>query len=442
MELLAAFTNTAQVLDIAFVDNEVVVQTTGGVERYSPEGRYLSLDPTTPLRGQPSAPFEGGRLEGGLDGQLRFVAGEQVVSWDLGCPIVDITDSGRVACLFTAYEFTWRPEEVVLPATAASSEGWGLANGAVLDDQGLVGRVPGRVTALEKVGDAWFVGTADGLYLLDGDTTRLTPEGQICGNFVTGAVEYQGQVVVSTFDRGACRFDGQRWHPIEGLPTTLLNDVAVYEGALWFATGEGLVRTDLSSVQVIPSEGAPRGRPGTHHRAVNDVAVGERFWTVDLLGPVSVTDEGHWRRHRYNVFGTSHQSLAVCGEVAVSATEDAGLAIYDGRSWRQHDAQGSLPDDWVMAVECLDADTVWAGLYDDGLWSWDGRRWTQVPVADPWVLSLAHDGDQLWVGTMGGLYRPGEELPIWTPDPRVHQLSVEGERLYVGTEGGLAVYRL
>ncbi len=439
MELLAVFTNTAQVLAIDFDGVEVVVQTTGGTERYSPDGEWLGVDPTA-REHRVSAPFEGGELVGGLDGELTFLIGDQEVSWELGCPILDISEEGRVACLFTAYEFTWHPEEVVVPATAAGPGAWGLANGSILDDEGVVGRVPGRVTALERVGQAWFVGTADGLYRLDQDLVRLTPEGQICGNFITGTATYRDELIVSTFDRGACRFDGQRWHRID-LPTELVNDVAVHDDSLWFATGSGLVRTDLESVETFPaaSWGLERGSPGTHHRAVNDVAVGERFWSVDVLGPVSRDAQGYWRRHRFSVYGTSYQAVAACGEVAVASSEDAGLTIFDGRRWRQHDANGALPDEWVMAVECDSADAVWAGLYDDGLWFWDGRAWSQQPVPDLWILSLARSQDELFIGTMGGLFlSSGEE--IWTPDPRVHHLEVSEETVYVGTEGGLAVY--
>jgi hypothetical protein len=427
MELLAVFANTAQVLDIAYEGEVVRVVTTGGTEFYSPEGELLDHDPSATAHVVEAA-FEGGVLRGHTDGTLEYIVGEVRVDWDLGCPILDIDEEGGIACLFTAYAFGWRPDEVVVPATATAPGAWGLANGGVLTDEGIVGRVPGRVTALEPVENAWFVGTADGLYRIAESTTRLTPAGQICGNFITGTATFNGQLVVSTFDQGACRYNGQQWEDIP-LPTTLTNDVAVHDGALWFATSEGLVRSDGQDFTVVP----------TQNPAVTDIAVGERLWATDLVGPMSF--DGRWRRHRYNVYGTSFQTIASCGEVAVAGSEDAGLTIFNGRRWQQHDANSGLPDDWVMATECLAEDIVWAGLYDDGLWGYDGHAWFQIPVPDSWILSLAHDTDQLYVGTMGGLFTLDQQLH-WTPDPRVHSLVVEGDRLYAGTEGGLAVYAI
>ena len=91
-----------------------------------------------------------------------------------------------------------------------------------------------------------------------------------------------------------------------------------------------------------------------------------------------------------------------------------------------------------MAVECVDG-VAYAGLYDDGLWVLD-RSWQQIPLEDDWVLSLAHDGDRMWVGTMGGLFSLDHEGLLWTPDPRVHHLAAEDGVVYAGTEGGLVLY--
>ena len=423
MEWLAVFSNTANVQHIDVQEEVVRVVTTGGTELYSLEGELVEQHWEDPPH-RVEAPFEGGILRGEVDGTLTFEAGGQEVSWQLGCPITDIDSSGRIACLFTAYQFTWRPEEVVVPASAAADTAWGLTNGAILTDEGIVGRVPGRVTALAQVGEHWWVGTADGLYRVGDSVERLTSDNQICGNFVTGTAVFEETLVVATFDRGACSWDGQRWATIP-LPTQLVNDVVVYEDALWFATSDGLIRSDGERFYV-KDDGV-----------FTDVAVGDRFWATSLVGPVSHDGE-RWRRHRYNVFGTSYQTVSSCGEMALAGSEDAGLTIYNGRRWQQHDALGTLPDEWVMAVECVD-EVAYAGLYDDGLWVLD-RTWQQIPLEDDWVLSLAHDGEQMWVGTMGGLFALDHDGVLWTPDPRVHHVASEGGVIYAGTEGGLVLY--
>ncbi|HJN73771.1 MAG TPA: hypothetical protein QGF58_07565 [Myxococcota bacterium] len=370
-----------------------------------------------------------------------LVIGEDTLA--LGCPVLDVAvaEDIRIACLFTS--FVYDGEELVevgIPATAAHPEGWGLRGGGVItDDAGRIGAVPGAVTSLEKVGDAWFIGTEDGLYLLENSLERLTPDGQICGNFITGADRFRGELVVTTFQDGACRFDGESWHPIEGLPGRLVNDVVVHGESAWMATSHGLARWDGDSVEVITEGASGRGRPGLQHDVVTALASGERLWMSDLLGPVSV-DEGYWRRHRFSVFGTSYQAVAACGPEAWVASEDAGVSHWSGRRWSHHDGSTGLPDDWVMAVACTEGE-AWAGTYRDGVWRWDGRSWTAVETPDDWILSLAIAEEGLYVGTLGGLFLVGDEtVTIEVLDPRVHQLSVTEEELFVGTEGGLTTY--
>ena len=381
---------------------------------------------------------------GTLHGELHTGDGHPI---DLGCPIVDLATDGeelRIACVFTSW--TWGERGLVetgLPATSAHPEAWGLRDGRVLTEEGVVASVPGRVSSLAKLPEGWAVGTEDGLFLIDSQHRRLTPEGQICGNFVTGAAMYEGELLVTTFEDGACRFDGQRWHPIEGMPSTLMNDVVVHEGEAWFATSKGLVRWDGEIVEEHHPRGwkVPRGQPGLNHDSVTALASGsERLWIADVLGPVSMAEGEYWRRHRLSVFGTSYQAAAACGKQAWVASEDAGASQWTGRSWRHHDGTTGLPDDWVMAVAC-EGREAWAGTYRDGLWRWDGASWTEVEGMDPWILALAKAPEALYVGTMDGVYRVDDEgverLP--SPDPRVHQLTVTEELLLIGTEGGLRV---
>ncbi len=387
--------------------------------------------------------FQGQTVLGTLHGQLHV--GEQVI--ELGCPITDLSadvDQLRVACMFTSWTMDERGlVEVGLPATAAHPGAWGLRDGKVLTEEGVAASVPGRITSLARLPEGWAVGTEAGLYLVDDHGhRRLTPEGQICGNFITGAATFRGELLVTTFEDGACRFDGQRWWDIEHMPSALMNDVVVHEDEAWFATSAGLVRWDGQVIEEHHPSGwrVPRGQPGLNHDSVTALASGSgRLWVSDVLGPVSMAEGEYWRRHRLSVFGTSYQAVAACGEQAWVASEDAGVSHWTGRSWRHHDGTSGLPDDWAMAVAC-EGQQAWAGTYRDGVWRWDGRSWTEIPGVDPWILSVAKAPEALYVGTMDGLYRLGEEVQrLEAPDPRVHQISVEEGLLLVGTEGGLLV---
>ena len=377
----------------------------------------------------------GHEVVGTLEGRL-FVGD---VELDLGCPIVDLAagEDLRIACMFTSFTYDGELHEVGLPATAAHPGAWGLRSGQVPG----VGGVPSHVTALAELPSGWAVGTEDGLYLLDErGQRRVTPQGQICGNFITGAAEPGDQVLVTTFQDGACRFDGERWHRIEGLPGELANDVVVHDGLAYFATSHGLGVWDGERMEVVDKTPTRRGAPGLQHDVVTALASGDRLWMSDLVGPVSVDDDGYWRRHRYSVFGMSYQAAAACGPQAWVASEDAGVSHWTGRRWEHFDGSSGLPDDWVMAVAC-DGTHGYAGTYRDGTWRWDGRRWTQVDVPDAWTLALAVGDEGLYVGTLGGawLVEGDEAIALPAPDPRVHQLTLTDERVYVGTEGGLVV---
>lgn len=415
--------------------------TRGGSVDGAPELEGLVVD---------AVQWSGGLVVGTQEGFLHQIVDGEVLTSVLPCPIVDLyaeTDLVRVACMVGAYTLTPSGDLIAerVRASAAGPGAWGSTQGELWVDGAVLARVPHRITAIERVGEVWFVGTEQGLYRIEQDLALLTPEGQICGNFVTGAARFQGELVVSTFQDGACRFDGESWHRIEGLPSELMNDVVVYEDAAWFATGHGLARWDGERVEAFPGMpwGIPRGEPGTSNAAITALAVGsERLWIADVVGPDSVED-GFWRRHRLSVFGTSYQAAAACGERAWVASEDAGVSQWTGRSWQHHDARGDLPDDWVMAVAC-EGKTAWAGTYRDGLWKYTGGGWTQVETPDGWSLSLARGEGGVWYGTLGGVWFVGDDgvnEAVWVMDQRVHQVSVLESEVVIGTEGGLVVYR-
>ncbi len=396
--------------------------------------------------------WKGGLVAGTLEGYLLIWRAGQLERLDLGAPVYDLAlvdGTVRVAMGVEAAIYDGHLTRLDLPATAAGPV-WGTGTGEILDDQGVLARLPSGVTSLAVLPDGdLVVGTDDGLYLLGAQgTRRLTPRGQICGSFLTGVTMWQGNPAVSTFSDGACLMtDDGTWTSIPGLPTTMVNDILSYDDRLWLATSAGLASFDGTRTQVYPVVGGRRSSriPGTHHAGVNGLAAGDRLWAVDVLGPVSIDAEGRWTRHRFSVWGTSYQDVAACGSQAWVASEDSGASrTLDGRKWTHYDAATGLPDDWVMAVACQGGQRAWAGTYQDGVWEWDGSRWSLLPgLPDPSVLSLLWDGRILWAGTMGGLYR-WEDL-AWVPQPglphpAVHDIWREGDILLAATEAGLAIF--
>ncbi len=392
--------------------------------------------------------FDGAVIVGTLEAELHVWKDGVLTTSLLPGPVRDmevVGDEVRIACGMGAAVYNGELQWLDMPATAAGAV-WGTRDGLLIEDGRVIGRVPSAVTALEPVGDSWAVGTADGLYLVDDESVRLTPEGQICGNFLTGATRWKGRIAVSTFDRGACVLEDDGWHPIEGLPTEMVNDILGDGETLWLATSDGLVAWTEHSIEYIGAvdPGTSRRVPGVQHRAVNGLSRGERLWITDVNGPVSVDGQSQWRRHRRAVWGHSYQDIAACGSEAWVASEDAGVSWTNGQRWEHHDASTGLPDDWIMAVTCDGKGRGWAGTYQDGVWVWDGRLWRELPgLSDGWVLSLDWSEEGLWVGTMSGLWlwTAGFQAMPGLPHPAVHDLSATDGEVLIATEGGLAILR-
>lgn len=400
--------------------------------------------------------WRGAVVAGTLDGRLLIWRDGRLETRRLPGPARDLeVVDGAVRIAAQRGAVIYDGELNTLPVAAvAAGPLWGTSDGRLVEaepGQPVVerARLPSAPRAILALPDGVIaVATGAGLYAYDaGGLHRLSPGGQLCGPSLMGATRFQGALVAASFDHGACvqGADGA-WSALMGLPTTLLNDALATTDALWLGTANGLARWDGQHMQLFGAA-AWTDLPGRHavnHDAVNALAQGSRLWALDVVGPTSIDASGRWRRHRLNVYGTSYQEVAACGEEAWFASEDAGLTWTNGRRWRVHDLATGLPDDWIMAVACDGPGTAWAGTYQDGVWRYDGARWAPLPGGpEPHVQALLWDGEALWVGTADGLYRwaGGQWRRLdGLPSPSVHELTLDGDRVLVATEAGLAVY--
>lgn len=478
----------AAVLSIGAVDGQIVAGTEAGAAAYVAPGQWslrtdapaiailpegamgrdgwlAPLDGGAPVDFRPHHPaplsdavsVEGTIVTGTLTGEV-YIYADRLHRVALPGAVLDLSATAggvRVALSTGAAEIGLDGTVRRLPVAASGAGAlWGTADGQLLDEGGVVARVPHPVSeTLALPGGAVVAATPDGLYRLDGaGLRRLTPTGQICGNFITGLTRWQGALVAATFQHGVCRLgaDG-RWETLPGLPSELFNAAIVDGEDLLLASDAGLVRVAPDGAVSVTGAADPAAgtrAPGLHHPSVTGLARGDRLWITDLAGPIAVDDRGRWRRYRYHVWSTSNQRIAACGPEAWVATEDAGVSWFDGADWRHFDALTGLPDDWIMAVACDGRAAGYAGTYQDGVWRFDGAGWSELAgLPDPWVLSLLPARAGVWAGTMGGLHR-WEDGRGWSsaaqglPDPRVHALLAEDDVLWIGTEGGLARLRV
>ncbi|MEC9391238.1 MAG: hypothetical protein VX944_14285 [Myxococcota bacterium] len=387
----------------------------GGVVRLSPDGRMRLGDRIIDLPG-PVADAEV------VDGAIRIALHSSAAIWD-GKTLTELT----------------------IPATAAGRV-WGTSEGALVADDGTrIGGVPALITAVREVGDATVVSTNDGVWSV-GHTTERWTRRTICDNFITGIARHNGELVVSTFNGGACRLVGDAWVSIE-LPSTMANDVLSTGETLWIATSEGLVEVGVAVHKRVGPE-RRSGHAGMNHNSVNALASSMHgAWAADVLGPVSLET---WTRHRWSVPGRSHQAVAACdsGEVWVGS-EDAGVSVRgaalgrrNGRSrWHQFGRLDGLPEDWVMAIACAGPGAAWVGTYRHGVGRVDASGWTPL-LEDAWVQALLADSDGLWIGTADGLYRADDNGVQLVAEEDVHALFRDSDTLWVGTRSGLVGIRL
>ena len=389
--------------------------------------------------------WRGGLVRLSPDGQMRL--SDRIIS--LPGPVADaeVVD-GDIRVALHASAAIWDGTTLTTLSVPASAAGriWGTSEGGLVTDEGVrIGGVPGLITAVREVDDAVIVGTNDGVWSV-GRTTKRWTRRTICDNFITGITRHNGDLVVSTFNGGACRLVGNKWLPID-LPSTMANDVLSEGGQLWVATSEGLVEVGVAVHERVGPE-RRSGQPGLNHNGVNALSSSVHgLWAADVLGPVSV---GTWTRHRWAVPGRSHQAIAACdsGEVWVGS-EDAGVSVRgasigrrNGRSrWHQFGRLDGLPEDWVMAIACAGPGAAWVGTYRNGVGRIDSTGWTPL-LNDAWVQALLVDDDALWIGTADGLYRADNSGVQLVAKEDVHALFRDSSGLWVGTRSGLIGIRL
>ena len=321
----------------------------------------------------------------GFTADGRMLSGGQ--EWLLPGPVADVAiveEELRIACHIGAAVFDDGVLELLtVPATAAGSV-WGTAEGVLVDDLGRrVAAVQGSIREIRELGDGFIVATDNGIWSVDGEIERWNRE-EPCGNFVTGLARHGEELVMGTFNQGACRFDGVAWSSV-ATPSTMVNDVVSDGETLWIATAEGLVE-EGKSVHVEVADHAGRSAPGLNHRGANALSLGPSgLWAADVLGPTRVDD---WQRYRWHVSGHSYQSIASCenGEVW-AGSEDDGVAVLGLRLARRRD--GPSGGSSIDLMDCLRIGSWLLPALATAPPGW-------APTEMGWGLSTRTAGTQSW----------------------------------------------
>jgi len=219
----------------------------------------------------------------------------------------------------------------------------------------------------------------------------------------------------------------------QGLPSTDFFGIARdRDGYVWVATGDGLARYDGLEMRVWRHEpGNPASLPGNNVQFVH-IDDRDRVWVATESGGLSVLDTDrrgfrHIRKADHPQMGSDDVfTIASRGDDVWFGNYQGGLhhLAPDGRITRYaHDEADptSLPSDIVMSLAFGPDGTLWIGTWAGMAKLADGRlQRVPMPIDEtPRVYSATVVGDELWVGTLQGVFvRAGDgswSQPDWAP---------------------------
>ncbi len=313
--------------------------------------------------------------------------------------------------------------------------------------------MPGnKVMCVAVKGDRVWAGTENGLVLIiDGRIERVfKPVDGLPNRFVTGvAIDSKtGDVWVSTFG-GISEYSGGVFHNYSSNSSGLANDI-VYAVALegdhvWAATTAGISRlnTRTGEWSIYSERNAPMHEPWSYGIAVADKKIYFAVWGGGVL-EFDIAGE-YWKPYNdpdgeMEIVLFRNQGLIHDIVSSVSWNPDSqmmwaatyfGLSGYDGRNWHNYlSTDSGLPSDFINFVKS-DGAYVWTctdkGLsrlnFKENTWQTyradpltgrgeiittdsKGRATTietSSALAHSYILSIAVQGNDIWVATAKGL---------------------------------------
>jgi ligand-binding sensor domain-containing protein len=260
--------------------------------------------------------------------------------------------------------------------------------------------------------EAW-VGTSGGgvaRYLFAEKNWIITGEAEgLISNFVTDVVKFKGRVFVGT-KQGISVWDGFAWTSMtEQERVQLLNTTfRVRNGELWVAARN--MRGGLLAFDGEKWKDKSTIRTGI---VLNNVSTfdfdGNDIWIGTTSRGVYALRGNDWKIYSVTEGITSNfvYTMAVKGGRAYLGG-CCGVSYFDGTRWTVYDVPEGLPHSTVNAI-AWDGDVVWFGS-KNGLAAFDGNEFRNFYaedglLAENHVTCLFVRGDELWVGTTGGLSR-------------------------------------
>ena len=163
--------------------------------------------------------------------------------------------------------------------------------------------------------------------------------------------------------------------------------------------------------------------------------------------------KGVWRSYTYLDGLASNHVTAIASDALgrIWFGTEAGLSVFDGRSFATFTSQDGLSSNAITTVYRDSEDILWIGTMN-GLSRYDGTSFTAFTVQDGLaseIIYAVYEDKQggLWIGTKGGVSRyAGHGFEVFTqdgalPSPAVTAIAEDGDgNLWFGTDAGLTRY--
>lgn len=298
------------------------------------------------------------------------------------------------------------------------------------------------VTALLWTRQGVMVGTDHGAFL--GGKPLYDHADEISGNHVTALACSKGSVWVGTFQDGlAQKQNGRSWAPVQGLPSTWVNQLSTSGEQVLVRFSSGLVLSgqNLGASTRWQTMGRSCGWPKDWTSGLG------QGWVTTLSGFYAQQGKG-WKTFTPK---PALQGVTVTGVARYQKqywlASQNGVYAYQPESGQCRQFVGELPDSWVTCLETYQGQ-LWAGTFRGGLCRFDGSSWVQVSEAGERIHCLLATSAGLWIGTPKGLVwtdgqrwrRFGRDQGL--PSEAVWSLATRGDELWAGTDSGLCESRL
>ena len=288
------------------------------------------------------------------------------------------------------------------------------------------GLVSDNIKSIAEQDGILWVGTAMGLSRFDlqsGEWKTYTKAQGLTTNYIT-RVAADGDAIWVGTSKGVGRYQNNQWkfwNHQHGLPSDFVLDIAVIDQTVWVGTRAGLWQYNRESDKWRISERLKGMR-------INAIAIDSNsLWFGTDRGLVQLTDGDF-------TFHTSHRPLhinTIANEKNILwvGTRD-GLSMFDKRErrWHHFTTEDGLLNNNVRTL-AITEDALWVGT-PSGLGVLHRNRWAAATVkSEDWRrfdlaqsgVAMGHEnvrdicvvGDQVWLGTIGGLGVYAHENNAW-----------------------------